>query len=124
MTRRTILGIAAIAAPLAAALAAEPPRERTDGPTVDQLISLAEHGRDPHYYGRLLAACLEETGTVAKDNGDVTISLYSPDDHKGAWRKKTVRSSMRPIPADLLRHVKAANRGDEFPAGVGYTPLD
>jgi hypothetical protein len=123
MTRRTVLTAAVAAAPLAAALAADPPSQRQDGPTVDQLINLAEHGSSPQYYGRLLAACLEETGTIAKDNGDGTISLYSPEDRPGAWRKRTVRSSMQPIPADLVRHIKPANRGQDFPAGVGYTPL-
>ena len=88
---------------------------------VDQLINLAEHGGDTIYYGRLLGICLAETGTVAKDNGDGTVSLYSPED--GAWRKRTVRSSVRPIPVGLLTHVKQENRGADFPARVPFRPL-
>jgi hypothetical protein len=117
MTRREILAAGAIA-PFATA---DPPAAPQTGPTVDQLINLVEHGNDQEYYGRLLTACLEQTGTVAKDNGDGTISNYSPD--RGAWRKRTVRSSQRPIPADLLSHVKRANRGMDFPAGVPFRDL-
>jgi hypothetical protein len=97
---------------------ADPPAAPQTGPMVDQLINLAERGSDPEYYGRLLTICLEQTGTVAKDNGDGTISLYSPD--HGAWRKRTVRSSGRPIPADLLMHIKPANRGMDFPGRVPF----
>jgi hypothetical protein len=117
MTRREILAAGAIA-PFATA---DPPAAPKTGPTVDQLINLVEHGTEAEYYGRLLTACLEQTGTIAKDNGDGTISLYSPD--RGAWRKRTVRSSLRLIPADLLMHVKPANRGMDFPAGKPFRPL-
>ena len=124
MNRRTLLASAA-AAPLAAAAAsvsAHPPAER-HGPTVDDLINLAEHGGDPMYYGRLLGECLEETGMIAKDNGDGTISIYSAEFPREAWRKRTVLSSGRPIPAGLLQRFKQPNRGEDFPAGIPFRPL-
>jgi hypothetical protein len=125
MTRREILGAAAAGAALAAAppAVADKPAAPQTGPMVDQLIQLAEHGSDPQYYGRLLAACLEQTGTIAKDNGDGTVSTYSPEWPREAWRKNTVFGSGRPIPADLLKHIKPANRGMDFPAGIPFRPL-
>jgi hypothetical protein len=128
MTRRETIAAAAVAlaacpatARVAAAQAMDGPNQPQTGPMVDQLIQLAEHGGDTTYYGRLLAHCLEETGTVAKDNGDGTVSLYSPD--RGAWTKRTVRSSVRPMPVWLLTHVKRENRGQDFPAGTPFRPL-
>jgi hypothetical protein len=106
MNRRQLLSSAA-AAPLAAAAvsvsAAPPP-----APTVGDLIDLAERGSDPLYYGRLLADVLDEIGSVAKDNGDGTISIYSPEWPREAWRKRTVLSSATPIPAGLLPQLKPA----------------
>jgi hypothetical protein len=106
-----------VAAALKTAASAPP----CGSPTVDQLINLAERGADPEYYGRVLAECLAETGTVAKDNGDGSISIYSPD--RGAWTKRTVLSAMRPVPAGLLQRFKPANRGDGFPSGMPYRPI-
>ena len=82
MTRREILS-AATAAPIAAlavgSAAASPPHQ---APTMQQLISLAESARsvaDRTYYGRVLAEALSETGRIANDNDDDTISLYEAE---------------------------------------------
>jgi hypothetical protein len=134
MTRRQILGAAAVL-PAACgepfdwtqdrrsrtAAAAVPAAPFTD-PTVDDLINLAERGSDPQYYGQVLAECLAETGTVARDNGDGTISVYSPDAGR-SWRKKTALNSVRPVPAGLLQRFKPAQRADGFPTGVPFRPL-
>jgi hypothetical protein len=120
MTRRDLLGAAVAVAPFAVA---DPPAAPQSGPTVEQLINLAEHGPHSEYYGRLLADCLDQTGTVARDNGDGTVSLYSPEWPRSAWTKRTVSNSGRPVPAGLLIHVQPANRGEDFPSGVGFKPL-
>jgi hypothetical protein len=122
MTRRQLNAAAAAAlaaCPATARLAAAPPAQ---APTVDDLINLAEHGSDPNYYGRVLSECLAETGTVARDNGDGSISMYSPDGG-WTWRKKTVLNSVRPVPAGLLQRFKPAQRGDGFPARILFNPL-
>jgi hypothetical protein len=116
MNRRQALAAAAVL-PAAAAAPLSP------DPTVDDLINLAERGSDPQYYGRVLAECLAETGTVAKDNGDGSISIYSPE-RLGAWTKRTVLSSVLPVPAGLLQRFKPANRRDGFPCGVPFRPLN
>ena len=124
MKRRTFLAAGALLAPLASAGGAEPTAKIHDGPTVDQLICLAKNGRDPEtkrYYGELLGACLLATGAVARDNGDGTITLYLP--RVGGYVDRVIRTSVRPIPPELLTHIKPANRGEGFPAGVGYTEL-
>ena len=133
MTRRQVTAAAAaalVAYPATAKLvassapfaAADPPTAPQTGPTVDQLINLAEHGGDTVYYGRVFGICLAQTGPIAKDNGDGTISTYSPEGGH-SWRKRTVRSSLRPIPVGLLTHVKPENRGSDFPAGVPFRVL-
>jgi len=120
MTCRSLLGTAVVAAPLAA-LAAAPPVPAA-GPSMEQLINLAEHSSDRHYYGRLLMQALTETGRIADDNGDGTVSLYSAEANE-AWRKETVSGSGRPIPASVLPHIRPANRGEDFPVGVPFEPL-
>ena len=117
MTRREIIASAAL--PVAAAAAGY---GSSGGLTVDDLINLAERGSDLNYYGAVLAECLDETGTVAKDNGDGTISIYSWE-RSGAWRKNTVLSSARPVPAGTIQRFKSANRGDGFPSGIPFRPI-
>lgn len=138
MTRRDVLSTAGIAAAATAAPLAIladgtkhriPPPQKT-GPSMNQLIDLAENGPDRQYYGRLLGEALAVTGRIANDNGDGTISLYDAElvrDDAGrrsnAWRKQTVASSARPIPAAVLPQIRPADRGEDFPAGVSFEPL-
>jgi hypothetical protein len=144
MTRREILTAAAVAAPFAAVgvvggIAADlneakrrvSPAPKT-GPSMEQLINLAEHGPDRQYYGRLLGEALAVTGRIANDNGDGSVSLYTAEliqNTRGgpkhwAWRKETVSGSGRPMPAAVLPHIRAANRGEDFPAGVPFERLN
>lgn len=99
-----------------------------NGPIMEQLIDLAENGDDTTYYGALLGEVLGKTGTVANDNGDGTISLYevgsdtNHDAKSRAWRKRSVWASSLPIPGDVLPKIRPENRGEDFPAGVPFTP--
>ena len=139
MTRRDVLTTAGIAAAGAAAGSVAfgdgakrrvSPAPKT-GPSMEQLISLAEHGPDRQYYGRLLGEALAVTGRIANDNGDGSVSLYTAEliESRGgpkhwAWRKETVSGSGRPMPAAVLPHIRAANRGEDFPAGVPFERLN
>ena len=134
MTRRDVLSTAGIAAAVTAAPLAVladgakhriPPAPKT-GPSMNQLIDLAENGPDRQYYGRLLGEALAVTGRIANDNGDGTISLYDaengPHGH-GLLAEADRPGSVRPIPAMVLPHIEPANRGEEFPAGLPFEPL-
>jgi hypothetical protein len=130
MTRREALGSAATA-PLALAvfsvLGAAPERQL---PTMDQLINLAEHGTRTEYYGAILAQALAETGRIAKENDNGTVTLYHAelvrerDGHQSwAWRRTTIRGSSELVPSELLPAFSPADRGDSFPADVPFHPM-
>jgi hypothetical protein len=122
VTRREILASASAAlaanaatSRFAAGLDAAPV---DDGPTVDSLINLAENGTEQPYYGRLLGVYLARHGSIARHNDDGTVSIYAPEPPGSAWRKWTIRDANRPVGVDVAKYFRAANRGEDFPAGV------
>ena len=136
MTRRSAIGglaAAAATAPLTALIRPADGKARPQTvPTMQQLIALAEAPAqsDRRYYGQLLAMALAETGRIANDNGDNTITLYEAElirDQGGVrswgWTKNTVCCSLRPVPDNMLPHFRPANRGQFFPTNVRYQPL-
>ena len=115
-------------------------RRRTGGPAAAAPVPdhaaahrpgrIAPAEADRIYYGRLLAQALAETGRIANDNGDDTVTLYEADliRNQGGvqswgWNRNTVRGSLRPVPANMLPHFRPANRGQFFPANIRYQPL-
>ncbi len=97
---------------------------KRQGPTVDQLIDLAEYGpvELQAYYGRLLVACLERLGPIAQDDGSGWSTTYTADN--GGWRKRLTPTSDHLVPANLLPHFRPENRGEEFPPGIPFEPID
>lgn len=105
------------------------PRQMSDaiptdrqGPTMDQLIVLAENGPDAHY-GRILGWALETTAPVVNE-GDERDVLYHPTG-SGTYGTCTFRKAgLTLVPADVLPHFRPENRGEEFPPDVPYVPLE
>ena len=75
------------------------------------------------YYGKLLTTCLgRHTGPVARDVGEGWIAVYKADGD--GWRRYGMQTSNRLVPPDLLPHFRPENRGEEFPPGIPFEPLD
>ena|SRR5580692_1663308 len=128
MTRREIIASAsaALAANAATARFADAkPTPIAEGPTVDEMITLAERGSldEQKYYGHLLGIYLSRFGSIARPGIDGTIAIYTPEPPEHGWRKRSIRDANRVVPADLAKYWRPANRGEEFPAGVPVETL-
>jgi hypothetical protein len=128
MTRREILASAA-AAPLAAAavsvLAAPAIRQ---GPTMAELVALAENGTDRPYYKRLLDRALRHTGTVVIQDspreGWCTAYAWEPElPDRTNYTKTVYQTGGVLVPDVMLPYIRPENRGGDFPGRVPFRKL-
>jgi hypothetical protein len=97
------------------------------GPTMKQLIDLAELDlHDRGMYDRLLTLAIRETGPVTVDLAGGTL-IYHRDGVPAAKFGHAVttlpEASCVAVPESLLPHFLPENRGEEFPRGVSFEPL-
>jgi hypothetical protein len=107
----------------------EPVPPSPNGPTMDDLINLAEnHEIDRGYYVRLLDLAIQHTGPVASPFGPFSIIYH----HMARLPPTTVtqyartyihKASCVDVPEHILRHFRPENRGETFPAGIPFEPL-
>jgi hypothetical protein len=97
------------------------------GPTMEQLIDLAEASEARSIYDRLLGLALRRTGPVVADRGGPMAAIYHcggfPPARFGHIMTLIDRASCVPVPESLLPHFRPENRGEEFPRGIPYVPL-
>ncbi len=103
------------------------PRPAPFGPTMAQLIDLAEAGLDHReYYDRLLWAAIEQTGPVSYPMDYYSVDYQVGPIHwpEGVRRRSFIsRADRVSVPESLLPHFRPENRGEEFPRGIPFEPL-
>jgi hypothetical protein len=103
------------------------PRPAPFGPTMEELISLAE-ANPTHsvYYTGVLWKAIEQTGPVAADTAGWSVIYHVGPIHwpEGARARSFIsRADRVPVPESLLKHFRPENRGEEFPRGIPFVPL-
>jgi hypothetical protein len=106
--------------------------EYRQGPTMDELIRLAEGpgliARPNPYYAFVLGKALRVTGPIAYNREISQVGMYWSFDLLGGIgeRYHVVQAKSADdvlIPVDLLKHIRPKDRPYDFPRGIAFEPM-